>query len=136
TRHQFYAWSSYLQAFGLPGGSRELPAPIQPERTFQKGRIGLIPGSENFPPKRWPVSHWAAMVEKVEKISPTEWVCFGTPREVEIGHDLENALGSLPASWSNRIGKTSLTELVDELSTCALVICNDTGGMHLASLLG
>ena len=37
---------------------------------------------------------------------------------------------------SNRCGKTDLVQLMDELSSCNIVIGNDSGGMHLANYLG
>jgi heptosyltransferase-2 len=37
---------------------------------------------------------------------------------------------------TNRIGQTSLDELMDELSACDALITNDTGTMHLAAFLG
>jgi ADP-heptose:LPS heptosyltransferase len=39
-------------------------------------------------------------------------------------------------SCANRIGQTTLDELADELNECALLLTNDTGTMHLATLLG
>jgi ADP-heptose:LPS heptosyltransferase len=36
----------------------------------------------------------------------------------------------------NRIGRTTLDQLIDELRKCRLLITNDTGTMHLAALLG
>jgi ADP-heptose:LPS heptosyltransferase len=36
----------------------------------------------------------------------------------------------------NRIGQTTIEELIDELRKCRLVLTNDTGTMHLASLVG
>jgi ADP-heptose:LPS heptosyltransferase len=36
----------------------------------------------------------------------------------------------------NRIGQTTLDELIAELGECALLLTNDTGTMHLATLLG
>ena len=35
----------------------------------------------------------------------------------------------------NRIGQTTLGELIDELGDCDLLLTNDTGTMHLAALL-
>jgi ADP-heptose:LPS heptosyltransferase len=62
-----------------------------------------------------------------------QWILFGTSADAERGAALETALG---ASCVNRIGKTTLDELVAELSECALLLTNDTGTMHLATLLG
>jgi heptosyltransferase II len=36
----------------------------------------------------------------------------------------------------NRIGQTTLDQLIDGLRECRLVLTNDTGTMHLAALLG
>src|SRR5256714_13725108 len=36
----------------------------------------------------------------------------------------------------NRIGQTSLDQLIDELRGCRLLLTNDTGTMHLAALVG
>jgi ADP-heptose:LPS heptosyltransferase len=36
----------------------------------------------------------------------------------------------------NRIGQTTIQQLIDELRECRLLLTNDTGTMHLASLLG
>jgi len=44
-----------------------------------------------------------------------------------------NILGD---SCINRIGQTNLEQLIDELRLCHLLLTNDTGTMHLASLLG
>jgi ADP-heptose:LPS heptosyltransferase len=64
---------------------------------------------------------------------PVQWILFGTFADTERGATIETALG---ASCINRIGKTTLDELVAELSECALLLTNDTGTMHLATLLG
>jgi heptosyltransferase-2 len=36
----------------------------------------------------------------------------------------------------NRIGQTTLDQLIDELHECRLLLTNDTGTKHLAALLG
>ena len=36
----------------------------------------------------------------------------------------------------NNAGSTDLFELTDELASCALVIGNDTGSIHLANMVG
>ena len=40
------------------------------------------------------------------------------------------------ANCVDRIGKTTLQELIAELGECALLLTNDTGTMHLATILG
>ncbi len=62
-----------------------------------------------------------------------QWVLFGTRAEVEIGKPIAAALGE---NCVNRIGQTTLEELITELRECRLLLTNDTGTMHLATLLG
>jgi ADP-heptose:LPS heptosyltransferase len=64
---------------------------------------------------------------------PVQWILFGTAADAERGTAIETALGT---NCVNRIGQTTLEELTAELSECALLLTNDTGTMHLATLLG
>ena len=50
-----------------------------------------------------------------------------------VGETIAKTLGD---SCVNRIGQTTLEQLIDELRECRLLLTNDTGTMHLASLLG
>ena len=47
-----------------------------------------------------------------------------------------NIAGQLGPNCTNLIGKTTLDELIEELRKCQLLLTNDTGTMHLATLLG
>ncbi|NBO66581.1 MAG: lipopolysaccharide heptosyltransferase II, partial [Acidobacteria bacterium] len=48
-------------------------------------RIGLIPGSENNPEKRWPVDHWRRLIEA----NPDRrFVLFGTANDRSITSQL------------------------------------------------
>ena len=60
-------------------------------------------------------------------------ILFGTKNDAAVGKQISQALGD---SCVNRIGQTTLDQLIDELSECRLLLTNDTGTMHLASLLG
>jgi ADP-heptose:LPS heptosyltransferase len=62
-----------------------------------------------------------------------QWILFGTPKDIPVGETIARALGD---SCVNRIGQTTLEQLIDELRKCSLLLTNDTGTMHLASLLG
>jgi len=62
-----------------------------------------------------------------------QWILFGTKSDAVIGEQISQALGD---SCVNRIGQTTLDQLIDELRECRLLLTNDTGTMHLASLLG
>ena len=58
---------------------------------------------------------------------------FGTARDAWAGEQIAATLGN---HCVNRIGQTTLDQLIEELHECRLVLTNDTGTMHLAALLG
>ncbi|MDP0496893.1 MAG: glycosyltransferase family 9 protein [Verrucomicrobiota bacterium JB024] len=111
-----------------PGDGTSAPSPAAP-------RIGLIPGTENSPEKRWPAGHWRTLVTALLEALPTARVStFGTERDVPITREVTRDFD--PARVTDRAGKTALVEFADELAQLDLLICNDTGGMHLANALG
>ena len=96
-------------------------------------KIGLCPGAEYGLAKRWLPERFAEVATAVTAQSSVQWILFGTSKDVTIGEQISNALGD---SCVNRIGQTTLDQLIDELRECRLLLTNDTGTMHLASLLG
>ena len=99
----------------------------------QQLKIGLCPGAEYGPAKRWLAERFAEAAVKVAAQAPVQWVLFGTPKDAEIGEQIAARLGD---SCVNRIGQTTLEQLILALRECRLLLTNDTGTMHLASLLG
>jgi lipopolysaccharide heptosyltransferase II len=96
-------------------------------------KIGLCPGAEYGPAKRWLPERFREAAVRVAEQAPVQWVLFGTPKDAEIGEQIAAGLGD---SCVNRIGQTTLDELIVALRECRLLLTNDTGTMHLASLLG
>ncbi|MEY2531071.1 MAG: heptosyltransferase [Verrucomicrobiota bacterium] len=95
--------------------------------------IGLCPGAEYGPAKRWLPERFAQAAKMIAEQRDVKWVLFGTRRDAEIGKKICETLGD---SCINRIGQTTLEQLIDELRQCRLLLTNDTGTMHLASLIG
>ena len=96
-------------------------------------KIGLCPGAEYGPAKRWLPERFAEAAERISAQSPVQWMLFGTARDASAGAQVAAALGD---HCVNRIGQTTLDQLIDELHDCRLLLTNDTGTMHLAALLG
>lgn len=128
--HQLALWTALLSHFGLTA-----PAdctPLSPAGTARTpGRIGLICGSENTPAKRWPVSHWRALVSALPE---NEFLLFGTAGDQPITRAV--AEGFSPSRVVDRAGRTDLSTFMAELAGCEALVANDTGGMHLANALG
>jgi heptosyltransferase II len=98
----------------------------------QSIKIGLCPGAEYGPAKRWLPERFAEAAEKISAQSSVQWILFGTTRDVAVGEQIAAALGD---HCVNRIGQTTLDQLIDQLRECRLLLTNDTGTMHLAALL-
>jgi len=96
-------------------------------------KIGLCPGAEYGPAKRWLPERFAEAAKKISAQSPVQWILFGTARDASPGEQIAAVLGN---HCVNRIGQTTLDQLIDELHECRLLLTNDTGTMHLAALLG
>jgi lipopolysaccharide heptosyltransferase II len=96
-------------------------------------KLALCPGAEYGPAKRWLPERFAEVALAIAGRHPAQWILFGTSGDLERGAAIETALG---AQCVNRIAQTSLDELARELSECALLLTNDTGTMHLATLMG
>ena len=96
-------------------------------------RIGVCPGAEYGPAKRWPAERFAAAMSEFQAKQPAEWILFGVAGDAPAG---EAIASNCPFAVTNRIGRTSLDQLMDELAGCDALLTNDTGTMHLAAFLG
>jgi lipopolysaccharide heptosyltransferase II len=123
--------------------ARDLGGPVAPPETRMflprvrangaPAKLGLCPGAEYGPAKRWLPERFAEVALTIANARPVQWLLFGTAADSERGAAIETSLGT---SCVNRIGQTTLDELAGELRECALLLTNDTGTMHLATLLG
>jgi lipopolysaccharide heptosyltransferase II len=127
----------YLQIPREVGGLSEPPAVRmflpRAKSNGASAKIGLCPGAEYGPAKRWLPERFAEVAVAISAQRPVQWILFGTSGDAEIGATIQALVG---ANCINRIGKTTMNELIAELSECALLLTNDTGTMHLATILG
>src|SRR6266700_1187081 len=96
-------------------------------------KIGLCAGAEYGSAKRWLPQRFAEVAAAVAAKLSVQWILLGTPKDIAVGEMIARTLGH---SCVNRVGQTTLEQLIDELRECRLLLTNDTGTMHLASLLG
>ncbi|PYI45789.1 MAG: lipopolysaccharide heptosyltransferase II [Verrucomicrobia bacterium] len=126
---------------GAETSNSELPTPMDREQApnfqitvaDQPLKIGLCPGAEYGPAKRWLPERFAEVAAKVSAQSTVRWILFGTNNDAAIGDQITAAMRD---HCVNRIGQTRLDQLIDELRDCHILLTNDTGTMHLAALLG
>jgi heptosyltransferase II len=95
--------------------------------------LALCPGAEYGPAKRWLPERFAEVASSITAQTQAKWLLLGTQQDAAPGEIIANLLGD---SCVNRIAQTNLEQLIAELRPCRLLLTNDTGTMHLASLLG
>jgi len=112
-----------------------LPSLSIPQSSKPKNQtsLALCPGAEYGPAKRWLPDRFAEAAEALSNGSDAKWILFGTKNDRVVGEEIAAKLGD---KCVNRIGQTTLDELISELGSCRALLTNDTGTMHLASLLG
>ena len=98
--------------------------------------IGLCPGAEFGPAKKWPETHYAEVAHAMCKQHYQIWL-FGSQKDLE---SCNNIKAKVPAELQHQVhvlaGQTSLIEAVDLLGACETVISNDSGLMHVAAAVG
>src|SRR5881397_4063253 len=78
-------------------------------------KIGLCPGADYGPAKRWLPERFAEVAAKISGQSSAQWILFGTKNDATIGEQIAAAIGD---HCVNRIGQTTLEQVIDELRQC------------------
>jgi heptosyltransferase-2 len=127
--HQRFYYLDLVSALGGPGqdATPELRVKAEPQQI-----VALCPGAEYGPAKRWPVDRFAAVARHFINRHQLRAVIFGAESDAEVAAHLATQIPEV----ENRAGKTSLAEFMTALAGAKLVVCNDSGAMHLASVLG
>ena len=137
----------YLRIVGILGGSTAPLAPAihvtEAEVSAIRARfganenkplLGLNPGAEYGPAKRWPEDRFAEAARRLTAQTDCHWWIFGGAGDVPAAERIAAAIGQDCAQ--SLAGKTSLRELCAALKACSVVLTNDTGPMHLAAAVG
>ncbi len=98
--------------------------------------LGLIPGAEYGPAKRWPVENFIAAAREIQERIDCIWLILGGKTDIAVGEHIQLALRASHLAPRNLAGQTSLRELMALLKLCRNVLTNDTGPMHVAAALG
>lgn len=132
TMHQTALWVDYAKHFGW----LEAPmlAPYSNVQPVAENNIALICGSSNAPEKRWGIQNWQQLIQQL--VTQFDQVTLlGTAEDRVICDQVQSVVADTNKVQS-LAGKTSLSGLVDVMRQQRLVIGNDTGGLHLANVLG
>lgn len=131
-----------LRVLGVPANGDFEWLPVRPSVAAAVRRQGpgpdrqwlaLLPGAR-WPNKCWPAEHFASLVRLLDGTgNAARLVILGGESDREIGRAIAQAA---PQRCLDLTGQTSLPEMVEWLRRSRLVVCNDTGPMHVAAALG
>lgn len=88
--------------------------------------IAVAPGSNWFT-KRWPLEHYNELVNKLNEENYGV-VFIGSPQERGICEEILPETNAI-----NLAGQLNLSESAAVVSRCDLMVCNDSGAMHIAN---
>lgn len=145
--HQIYEYLHLVAALGanpepLPPQLAMTPDELETARKkfglteFTGPILGLNPGAEYGPAKRWPAEKFAAAAREIQRRTGGAWLIFGGKRDASLATQIQSTLGTTSAPVLNVAGQTSLRELMALLRLCRVLLTNDTGPMHVAAALG
>ncbi|MDR0807207.1 MAG: ADP-heptose--LPS heptosyltransferase RfaF [Enterobacteriaceae bacterium] len=97
--------------------------------------IGFCPGAEFGPAKRWPHYHYAELAKKLIA-QGYQIALFGSAKDRQAGDDITHALpDEMQIYCHNLAGNTELEQAVILIASCAAIVSNDSGLMHIAAAL-
>ncbi len=100
--------------------------------------VGLNPGAEYGPAKRWPAERFIAAAHAIHQATGCGFILFGGKADQTLAMQLASGIRH-PASGIavvDTAGRTTLRELCALLKLCRVVLTNDTGPMHVAAAVG
>ncbi len=130
--HQRYFYLDLVTALGGPDDDSMPTLRRDAPPTDVRPVLALCPGAEYGPAKRWPIESFLAVARHFLKEHKARIVLLGAPGDAALAESFTQAMPQV----ENRVGKTSLAEFISALASAKLVICNDSGAMHVASALG
>jgi lipopolysaccharide heptosyltransferase I len=133
-----------LAALGLPAGPAQFDLAVKREehqaaRLLLARAMGHVPGAftavvpaARWESKLWPPARWAELIDRLHTDGRGPCVLLGSPADRELAHQVRAASRTEVISL---VGDTTLRELVALLDLADLVICHDSGPMHIAAAL-
>jgi heptosyltransferase-2 len=148
-RHQVSDYRELLAALGIDSAEPGAPRIALSEERRAAGAalleraaipleegplIGIFPGAEFGPSKRWPLDRFVELAQRLRREVPrARLVTLAGPKEVWLGVKIHEATGrAIPVLGPD----LDLAELASVLTHLDLLITNDSGPMHLTAALG
>jgi heptosyltransferase-2 len=133
-RHQVEKYNDFINESlntNFPAGKLVLYI-INSTISTDKLSLGINPGASYGSAKRWYPQEFAQVAAKLS--SEYDIVIFGGLDEIDIAKDIEKSLIEKGVTnYQNLAGKTTISELINQISSLDLFITGDSGPMHVAA---
>jgi heptosyltransferase-2 len=130
--HQVGYYTGLVRALGFTAPAAPVPRiAVSPDRRGI-GAIALAPGAAFGPAKMWPAERYVAL-GRLLAAEGHPLLVLGSGREEEVCRRVAEGIGPAAVSLA---GGTSLEEAAAVLAACRLLVCNDSGLMHLGAAVG
>lgn len=97
--------------------------------------IAVVPGAR-WESKKFPVEFFIDMMEKLHGKMNVQFMLLGGPEEKDDGEKIENTAALSKMKLFNFIGKSSIGESAELLRMADMILCNDSGPMHIGAATG
>ena len=94
--------------------------------------LGICPGAEYGPAKRWPVRYFAEVANAQLDAGKQVWL-FGSEKDANITHEIQRLSNNRCLDLG---GVTKLAEAIDLMAMTSAMVTNDSGLMHVAAAVG
>jgi heptosyltransferase II len=132
-RHQVEKYNDFVNdSLGINFSPKRLILSTINSKPLIKKTVGINPGASYGSAKRWYPQEFAKVASELS--SKYDIVIFGGSSEVDIANDIEKLLiENNITNYQNLAGKTSITQLIENISNLDLFITGDSGPMHVAA---
>ncbi len=142
-RSDYYLY--VVEHYGIPVLDRTCELRVDPEAQRQvadllgrhqisgKDRVLIVHVGANWDLKKWPVSHFVELMNRLSRECPARIVIPGGEKDVQAACEISRRSEGAPVVLA---GETNLKQLVALMKRASLVISADSGPMHIASSVG
>jgi lipopolysaccharide heptosyltransferase II len=93
----------------------------------------IHPGTgDNAPQRRWPAARYAELADRIIEESGMAVIFSGSPKEKELVDSVRDRMTGDAASTAGRLSLTGFAALLDRAQ---MIVCSDTGPVHLAAAM-
>jgi len=144
--HHIDYYLKLLESVGIPSAGKDTWIYLGLEErleardklsSLKRPILGINPGASYGSAKQWLPERFSEVARRTIEELGGSVVIFGGPGEISIASDIAKPLKEHEQAGKllKMAGKTSLRELMAQMSECDVVLSNDSGPMHIADAL-